>query len=167
MIRAFVVRIHPRSTSCRTSDMNRKGVFFQSLALCSVVLACTRLTEEGEQLLGGRDSESEEEVLTGTVSGVGGAAPIRNNSQQQDLEGPPPCYNAPHPATLAPTPFTSDVPMAAALPIPSHEAPPDYSLHAKEALPTGKAGLAVQIQIDGKLVPGTVMEDVSWRKMRR
>lgn len=116
------------------------------------------------QLLGGQDSESEEEVLTGTLSGVRGPPPPPINPQPQDLESPPPCYSVPRPATLTPTPFTSDVPMAAAaaMPIPvSHEAPPDYSLHAKEPLPTGKAGLAVQIQIDGKLVPGTVMEDVS------
>ena len=51
--------------------------------------------------------------------------------------------------------------MAAAMPVPSNEAPPDYSLHAKEGPLPAKAGLAVQIQIDGKLVPGTVMEDVS------
>lgn len=111
--------------------------------------------------MGGEDSESDDEVLTGVVSGRA-PAPPPPNPQLHDLESLlPPFYSSTHPATLTPTPLPSGIPMTAAMPFPTNEAPPDYSLHAKEAPLPSKAGLAVQIQIDGKLVPGTVMEDVS------
>lgn len=104
-----------------------------------------------------------------------------NPPPPHDSESPPPSYSDPQPATLIPTPFTeyvsapalphTHVAMAAvmpraepprAVPVPATEAPPDYFLHEpKSGPPAGKAGLAVQIQMDGKLVPGTVMEDVS------
>ncbi len=119
-------------------------------------------TEEGQTLLGGQESDSDDEVLM-----TGGTADLSGASRQQEvLQYPPPSYSAPQQATLTPTPLTSNVPMAAATPHlplpPADEPPPDYFLHEpKDPHLAGKAGLAVQIQIDGKLVPGTVMEDVS------
>ena len=85
----------------------------------------------------------------------------------EPTDGPPPLYSAPQPATLAPTPLGATAPhpptLPPAVPVPVDEAPPDYfQLPPKAgAVPSGKAGLAVQIQMDGRLVPGTVMEDVS------
>jgi hypothetical protein len=131
--------------------------------------------EEARKLLGvpHQDSESEEEVLTDFVSGLPSTDPPPPVPALHGLEShPPPTYGGPHPppATLAPTSIPpvatppTTVPLAAAaaaVPVLTNEAPPEYSLHAKGGPLPSKAGLAVQIQIDGKLVPGTVMEDVS------
>lgn len=100
---------------------------------------------------------------------TGGPAAPPPNPPPQPHTDPPPSYSTPQPATLTPTTFTehqhpqsshSHVPLAGPV---TNEAPPDYFLHdpGKEGPPLGKAGLAVQIQMDGRLVPGTVMEDVS------
>ncbi len=71
------------------------------------------------------------------------------------VQFPPRCHAEAHPFSPPSLP--------AAVPVPVNEAPPDYFLHAPKQPPlTGKAGLAVQIQMDGRLVPGTVMEDVRY-----
>lgn len=115
-----------------------------------------------------RESDSDDDVLFTS----GGPPPI----PPQPQETPPPSYNTPQAqaATLIPTPFTEHpsisqppfpFPQATPVPVPVpiNESPPDYFLHAPKEAPLGaKAGLAVQIQIDGKLVPGTVMEDVRY-----
>ena len=96
---------------------------------------------------------------------------------------PPPSYNNQQPATLAPITLSSRQPppssphrnppphgvpsfpvtaSAAGAPALS-EKPPDYSLHPpQDGNYPGKAGMAVHIQIDGRLVPGTIMEDVRY-----
>lgn len=144
-------------------------------APCFCPLYCT---EEGQSLLGVHpleDSDDDEVMILSR-------GPV-NPPPPNEPEGPPPSYSDPQqPATLTPTPFTQYVSAAPhahvamatatprragaepprAVPVSATEAPPDYFLHEpKGNPPAGKAGLAVQIQIDGKLVPGTVMEDVS------
>lgn len=121
-------------------------------------------TDEGRRLLSnqatGEDSEEEDLIFASSSAG------------QASL---PPTYSSPEAATLVLAEDSRH--LESRLPethwgggvrrLSANDAPPDYSLHA----PKGdghlgkKAGMAVQIQIDGKLVPGTVMEDV--RKLHK
>ena len=107
----------------------------------------------------------------------GGTAPSTGPLTASVPAGPPPSYNDQQAATLTPITLTEppaplprnpphgvprSFPMrnATANVIPT-EKPPDYSLHAPSGGDhPGKAGMAVHIQIDGRLVPGTIMEDV-------
>lgn len=108
--------------------------------------------------------------------------PLAEMSQEQ---GPPPLYSNPPqeqagqaPALLVPTPLTTAAAehvtqpqaptmMPQAMPVPANEAPPDYYFQEpKSQLPgvTKATGLAVNIQMNGQLIPGTVMEDVRSEK---
>ena len=151
--------------------MSRSGKFVRSFVLGLCLTDCPFLfshSEEGAKLLGHQsESEEEEEVLFHTSATQ--ATPPSQPPQAQN-DDPPPSYTAPQalqqqPATITPTPFTDyqrPQAMPTAVPVPTDEAPPDYFTHEAKSVPrAGKPGLAVQIQIDGRLVPGTVMEDVS------
>ncbi len=145
-------------------------------------------TAEGERLLSRQDdsSDDDEEVLfnsPASSAGVPAASSPSVSSRPSEAEGPPPTYSNQLPATLnsislvhqpsIPTrsnpphevpsfPQHSGSASVGAAPTPSlSEKPPDYSLHASNGENyAGKAGMAVHIQMDGRLVPGTIMEDV-------
>ena len=124
--------------------------------------------------MGNQNEDSDEEILFSSYE----PGPAKENScppLRQAEEDPLPSYNIPEAAPLTTIPLTDplrdsvnsasvgDHPvLPVANPVPASEAPPDYYLHTpkSDALPA-KAGLAVHIQMDGRLVPGTVMEDVS------
>ena len=141
-------------------------------------------SEEVRRLLSNQpmdeDTEEEDESLLFVSSSVNGALPSSSTGQAIPPPSPPPSYSSPHSATPMPAmptepprplePRTHDIPLTLggatveAAPISANEAPPEYTLHAPcpegEKKTIKKTGMLVDIQIDGKLVPGTVMEDV-------
>jgi len=140
-------------------------------------------SEEGQRLLSSQAQEEseDEEVLFNAPIGErttpSSVPPASSGPGSVSVEPPPSYSNNQQPATLAPITLSSQpsnpprnpphgvpsFPMttAAAGASALNEKPPDYSLHPPQGgnYP-GKAGMAVHIQIDGRLVPGTIMEDV-------
>ena len=126
------------------------------------------LTEESQRLLGVADqdqgSEDEQPVpfLTPPEQPSLPTAP-----PQSSTFIPTPVYNDSTPATLNSTSAT--VPDESVFPstdLGSLPPPPDYSLHAPMMPPkytpqAGSEALPVNVHLDGRLVPATLMQDVS------
>ena len=161
---------------------------FPSLSVTTLVraiLLLTAVSEETQKLLGvGADGDSgDEELLLSSAPPPQSMPPPAAASSQQIIAEPPPLYTPPAPAgpvATAPPPVNPQPPppgpvAPAQIPVTITEAkpfttvlgaPPEYTYHVPPThhaavMPAATAGLPVQVQVDGRLMSATLVQDVS------
>lgn len=141
------------------------------------------IPEERQRLLGeeaGRES-GDEQLLLSSAPVSQPTAPPPNIPQE-----PPPVYSPPAPAApaiIVPTPVpahpqppppmvSAQIPVTVSDPKPAVglEAPPEYTFHVPHThhaapMPAGSAGLPVQVQVDGRMLSATLIQDAYGKHM--